>query len=309
MPPVKKVRFLTDIYETGPKEPEPVLPTPAESDALQESLVQRVQRAYALDPWFAVAANTKGLVSRHGLYWKQLEDGTEVLVLPDHGTLRRDAVTECHDSPWAGHTGRNKTFHLVQRLFWWPKMRADVDRFVSTCHPCQRNKSHTQRKAGLLQPLPIPGRRWEVVSTDLVTCLPTTESGFDAVVVFIDKLSKMTRIVPCKGTDGALEMAQLFVDWVFRSHGLPKTMVSDRDPRFASELYREICRMLGLKQAMSSAYHPESDRQTERINRVIEEMLRRTPIPVRMIGTSIYMALNSPSTMPVKNRWGLHPSS
>lgn len=275
----QKSRSLTDVYELGPKQAEPETPEPVDTDRLFTSLVQRVQRAYALDKWFAEPSNTKDLITRHDLYWKQLDDGTQVLVLPDHGSLRREAITECHDSPWAGHTGRNRTLHLMQRLFWWPTMRADIDRFIGTCHPCQKNKSQTQRKAGLLQPLPIPGRRWETVSTDLITCLPSTETGYDAVVVFIDKLSKMTRIVPCKGTDGALELAQLFVDTVFRSHGLPKTLVSDRDPRFASELYREICRLLRVKQAMSSAYHPESDGQTERINRVIEEMLRHYANP------------------------------
>jgi hypothetical protein len=125
-----------------------------------------------------------------------------------------------------------------------------------------------------LQPIPIPGRRWEVVTLDLITGLPPTEEGNDAIAVFVDKLSKMVHLVACHETDGALEVADMFVNVVFRAHGVPKTLLTDRDPRFTSDLFSEISKLLGVKQAMSTAFHPQTDGQTERVNRVVEEMLR-----------------------------------
>lgn len=135
-------------------------------------------------------------------------------------------------------------------------MRADVERYVGPCVPCQRNKASSQAPAGLLLPLPVPGRRWEVVTMDLITGLPTTEEGNDTIVVFVDKLSKMVHLAACHETDGAWEVATQFVNTVIRAHGVPKQLVSDRDPRFTSNLFSKISKLLGVKQAMSSAFHP-----------------------------------------------------
>jgi transposase InsO family protein len=249
-------------------------PDLVETDAVYDKLVADFVSGYKRDPWFAAEANTATLLYRHGLYWKRLLDGTEVLVVPDMHGLRKRCMAECHDHRYAGHVGMHKTWRLLQRTFWWPAMRSDVERFVGTCVPCQRNKSSTQAPAGLLQPIPVPGRRWEVVTLDLITGLPATEGGNDAIAVFVDKLTKMVRLVACQETDGAQEVANHFVDAVFRSHGVPKTLLTDRDPRFTSNLFREISKLLGVKQAMSTAFHPQTDGQTERVNRVVEEMLR-----------------------------------
>jgi hypothetical protein len=249
-------------------------PDPVETDTTYDQLVADFISGYKQDPWFAEEANTATLSYRHGLYWKRLLDGTEVLVVPDAHGLRKRCMAECHDHRYAGHAGMHKTWRLLQRTFWWPAMRSDVERFVGTCVPCQRNKSSTQAPAGLLQPIPVPGRRWEVVTWDLITGLPATEEGSDAIAVFVDKLTKMVRLVACQETDGAQEVAKHFVDAVFRSHGVPKTLLTDRDPRFTSNLFREISKLLGVKQAMSTAFHPQTDGQTERVNRVVEEMLR-----------------------------------
>jgi hypothetical protein len=251
-------------------------PDPLSVDDTYDKLVQQIMTGYKSDPWFKVPANLReqNLAYRHGLYWKTLLDGSEVLVVPDASGLRKQCIGECHDTRYAGHTGMHKTFRLLQRTFWWPAMRADVERYVGTCVPCQRNKSSSQAPAGLLQPLPVPGRRWEVVSMDLITGLPTTEEGNDAITVFVDKLSKMVHLVAGHETDGALEVATQFVHAVIRAHGVPKQLLSDRDPRFTSNLFKEISTLLGVKQAMSSAFHPQTDGQTERVNRVVEEMLR-----------------------------------
>lgn len=274
-----KMRDVHDVYEYGPRRAPEARNQREEEEARLPALTEEIQRAYAQDPWFASDANTKDLIARHDLYWKLTPEGHQVLVLPNVGDIRKSAMRECHDAPWAGHMGRHKTLRLAERLFWWPTMRADVEEFVSTCVPCQTNKSSTLKKAGLLQPLPIPGRRWETVTMDLITGLPVTEAGRDAIMVFVDKLSKMVRLVACNKNDGASEVAGYVVEHVFRSHGLPRTLVSDRDPRFTSHLFQEVCRLLHCKQAMSTAFHPETDGQTERTNRVVEEVLRHYVSP------------------------------
>jgi len=127
---------------------------------------------------------------------------------------------------------------------------------------------------GTLQPLPIPPFKWHTVTLDLVTGLPTTSAGFDACVVFVDKLSKMLHFAPCTKSVDAPGVAQLFFDNVFRYHGLPTVLVSDRDPRFTSHFWRTLFKLCGTKLSMSSAYHAQTDGQTERANRTLEEALR-----------------------------------
>ncbi|KAJ9531193.1 hypothetical protein QJQ45_006631 [Haematococcus lacustris] len=137
-----------------------------------------------------------------------------------------------------------------------------------------RNKSNTQRPIGLLQSLPVPQHRWEHVSLDLITQLPVTTSGHDAIVVFVDKLTKMIHAIPTTTSVTASTLARIFFDHVFRLHGLPKVIVSDRDPRFTSAFWQELFKLTGTHLNMSTANHPQTDGQTERANRTLEDMLR-----------------------------------
>lgn len=312
----RKVRFLEEIIDLGPKTyvPEPELPQ--EADKRLKDITEKVMQAYKKDPWFCKTENVKELVCRDGLYWKVLQDGSTVLAIPNADNLRQECLHECHDAPYAGHMGITKTTKLAERMFWWPGMKVDISNFVKSCHPCQRNKSNNQKPAGLLQPMPIPGRRWECVTFDLITGLPETESGHDAIAVFVDKLSKMVKIAACKTTDGSLEIAELFLDILFRSHGVPKVLITDRDPKFTSDLFKEICKHLRVKQAMSTAFHPETDGQTERVNRVVEEMLRHFVHPRqddwdKWLGTAEFAINNayheSIQTTPFFLNYGQHP--
>jgi hypothetical protein len=153
-------------------------------------------------------------------------------------------------------------------------MKERVISYIRTCECCQRNKSTNKLPAGLLQPLAIPETKWESVSMDFITCLPKTKQGNDAIVVFVDRLSKLIHLQPCKTTITAMEFASVFMWQVFRLHGMPKEIVSDRDSKFVSDFWRGVCAMLGVQQSMSTAFHPQSDGQTERVNRTLEEMLR-----------------------------------
>ena len=214
-------------------------------------------------------------ISKHKL---KLEDGMwcrdDRYYVPSSSPIKTRLLAEAHDSILAGHVGSAKTIELVSRDYFWPRMYEEIKHYVSTCTKCQRNKASHEHPQGLLQPLAVPERRWQQVTMDFITQLPMTKSGHDAIVVFVDKLSKMVHIVPTTTTVDAPQVAKLFMREVVRLHGVPESIVSDRDPRFTSTFWRELWKMLGTRLAMSTAYHPQSDGQTERANRTLEDMLR-----------------------------------
>ncbi|CAI7806813.1 unnamed protein product [Closterium sp. NIES-53] len=183
-------------------------------------------------------------------------------------------LEEFHDVPYAGHFGSKKTLAGIAKYCYWPRMAADVSQFVTSCDTCQRMKSSKQKKTGLLQPLPIPEQPWQVVSLDFITGLPSTSRGHDSILVVIDKFSKMGHFIPTNATATAEATARLFFDRIITIHGIPATLISDRDPKFTSKFWKELMGLLGTKLAMSFAYHPQTDGQTERLNQVVEQLLR-----------------------------------
>lgn len=168
----------------------------------------------------------------------------------------------------------DKTEELVSRYFWWPNLQRDVREYVSTCDACQRNKAINKRPAGLLQPIPTPADRWEQVTMDLITQLPRTKNGRDAIFVVVERLTKRVVIMATKTTVTAPELAKLFYDNIFKHHGLPSVIIRDRDPRFTSNFWQALFRCTGTTLAMSTSAHPQTDGQTERANRTVEEALR-----------------------------------
>ncbi|CAM6092763.1 unnamed protein product [Calypogeia fissa] len=215
----------------------------------------------------AIRTNEASLV--HGVAVKN----AKVWILVNY-SLRTSIFSEAHDTAIVGHLGVRKIIDQLQRAYWWPHMNRDVEAYVRSCLECQQNKSSNQKPAGLLQPLPIPKRRWQHVTSDLVTGLPTTSQGHNVILVFVDKLSKMIHIRPTTEKVTAPEVAQLFVEAVFAQHGMPTTLISDRGTQFTSLFWKSLFGWFKTKLVFSSAYHPESDGQTERANRTIEEMLR-----------------------------------
>jgi len=191
------------------------------------------------------------------------------------GNLRQQLLQEAHDIPIAGHLGRAKTLERLERHFFWPKMSAHVHLYTRTCPVCQKAKTFTQRPIGLLHPLPTPSQKWEQVSLDLITQLPPTKgAGYDAIVVFVDRLTKRVHLAPSYTSITAEGMAQIFYDTVFKHHGVPRVLISDRDPRFTSAFWKSFTNLIGSKLALSTASHPQTDGQTERANKTIETMLR-----------------------------------
>lgn len=189
-------------------------------------------------------------------------------------TLRTRLLAEAHDAPASGHLGRDKTYERLARYFYWPGLHHEVAVYCNTCHICQRMKPSNKNKIGLLQPLPAPSRPWESISLDLITDLPETKNGNTACVTFVDRFTKMIHIWPCKTQVSSEDMVNIFLQAVFRLHGVPREIVSDRDPRFTAAFWSQMFKRLGTKFNMSTSNHPQTDGQSERANRTIEEILR-----------------------------------
>ncbi len=194
--------------------------------------------------------------------------------VPDIATIKSKILFEHHDAITAGHCGITKTNELISRLYYWPKMQEDIKKYISSCLSCQSNKPSNQVPMGLLQPLAIPESKWSQVSMDLITQLPKSRSGFDAIFVVVDKLTKMVHFVPTHTSVSAPQLAQVFFKEIVRLHGLPQSIVSDRDARFTSNFWRALWQQFGTKLAMSTSFHPQTDGQTERANRSLEDMIR-----------------------------------
>ena len=179
-----------------------------------------------------------------------------------------------HDHVTAGHRGEKKTFQALNRYYYWPGMRSYTTAYVASCVECRRSKSLSQKPAGFLQPLLIPLRRWSRVNLDFITDLPRTVNGHDSILVLVDFLSKMAHFIPTRKSATAQETVELLADRLIRYHGLPDALISDRDPRFQSEVWQQLCNRFNIKRALSSSHHPQSDGQSERLNRTLEQMLR-----------------------------------
>jgi hypothetical protein len=235
------------------------------------SLMQAIKAAYKSDPRFNDPQYTNGLRLEQGAWMM----GGKVVV-PNSPLIRHRVMHAMHDDELAGHMGIKRTTELVSRYFWWASLESDVERYVRFCEACQKNKASTQKPYGLLKPLPIPGRRWDDISCDMIVKLPKTASTkVDSILVVVDRLSKMVHLIPCTESLTAKGFAQLILREVIRLHGVPRSILSDRGTQLQNNrFWREVCAELGMKPLLSSAYHPQSDGQTERVNRVIEEVLR-----------------------------------
>lgn len=197
--------------------------------------------------------------------------------VPDSATLRQSIITRCHDDPMSGHFGREKTLDLVQRKFHWPHVANDVANYVRTCDICQRVRVHRHRPYGVLQPLPIPTKPFEEVTVDFITKLPPSvynDHVYDAIMVTVDRYTKFAKYLPCTVTMTAVEFADVWIDHIVANHGSPLGIVSDRGSIFTSGFWRTFCYTLMMKRRLSTAYHPQTDGETERQNQTLEHYLR-----------------------------------
>ncbi|GJP78818.1 hypothetical protein CLOP_g9086 [Closterium sp. NIES-67] len=197
-------------------------------------------------------------------------------LVPAYCTLGELLIQEAHDSNFSGHYGIDKTAKLLSRNYYWPDLPTDVQQYVTSCATCQRMKSSRLRPAGLLQLLEPPSRPWQQVTMDFVTGLPAGPSGNDAILVVVDRLTKMAHFAACKTTITAEQTAKLFLTNIVRLYSIPSAIISDRDPRFTSNFWTKTWQQYGTRLHLPTAYHPQSDGQTGRTNQTMEQLIRTT---------------------------------
>ncbi|XP_035545952.1 uncharacterized protein LOC118348436 [Juglans regia] len=240
----------------------------------QASLWEEIKQAAATDPY----VNSKGRLAtdqpngpykwRHGLLLFK-----DKVVIPDDRALREKLLHEIHDTKMGGHSGVLRTCKRLRQQFYWPGMHKSLQEYIKACEVCQKVKTETLNPAGLLQPLPIPCRVWDDISLDFIEGLPISQ-GKDTIMVVVDRLSKSAHFLTLTHPFTAKTVADKFVEGIVKLHGMPQSVISDRDPIFISKFWQEFFKMSGTKLQLSSAYHPQTDGQTEVVNRCLEQYLR-----------------------------------
>ena len=194
--------------------------------------------------------------------------------VPKDERLRAEIIRLHHDTPVGGHGGQWKTVELVTRNFWWPGITKEVKRYVEGCNACQRNKNRTEQPAGKLMPNSIPEKPWTHILADFITKLPLAQ-GYDSILVVVDRLTKMVHFIPTTEKTSAEGLARLFRDNVWKLHGLPESIISDRRLQFVAGLMRELNGMLGIKSKLLTVFHPQTNREGQPGTRTVFEDVHR----------------------------------
>ncbi|GJT36644.1 putative reverse transcriptase domain-containing protein [Tanacetum coccineum] len=181
---------------------------------------------------------------------------------------------ESHKSKYSIHPGSDKMYQDMKKLYWWPNMKANIATYVSKCLTCAKVKAEHQRPSGLLVQPEIPQWKWDNITMDFVTKLPKSSQGYDTIWVIVDRLTKSAIFMPMRETDPMDKLARMYLKEVVTKHGIPVSIICDRDPRFASNFWKSLQKALGTSLDMSTAYHPQTDGQSERTIQTLEDMLR-----------------------------------
>lgn len=247
---------------------------------VDDPLLSDIKEAYTSDPYCQPIIDhvkQRAGTKQHCDY--QLVNGLlynkdNVLLIPSAQPIIRRLLFELHDSQMNAHQGINRTINNAKQLFYWKTLTADITNYIKSCPICQQDKPSQQRPGGLLQPIKSPPIKWHTISMDFITQLPMSVNKHDAILVVVDKFTKMAHFIPTTTSVTAPEAAKLIFDNVVRLHGLPKEIISDRDSRFTSTFWQSLFSFLNTKLKLSTSFHPQSDGQTENMNRYLEQALR-----------------------------------
>ncbi|GKC91257.1 putative reverse transcriptase domain-containing protein [Tanacetum coccineum] len=194
--------------------------------------------------------------------------------VPLKGDVRTLIMFEAHKSKYYVHPGADKMYYDLKDMYWWTRMKKDIAVYVSRCLTCLKVKAEHQRPSGLLQQPEIPEWKWERIAMDFVTKLPRTSSGHDIIWVIVDRLTKSAHFLPIREDYKMDMLSRLNLNDIVARHGVPMSIISDRDSRFTSRFWQSIQEALGTRLDMSTAYHPQTDDQSERTIQTLEDMLR-----------------------------------
>ncbi|QRV96371.1 Retrotransposable element Tf2 protein [Ceratobasidium sp. AG-Ba] len=195
------------------------------------------------------------------------------IYVPNDDSIRKDILASRHDNMAAGHPGQLRTLELVNQKYYWKSLKKSVTSYVSHCESCIRNKHSNQLPPGLLNPIELPSRPWDHINYDLITGLPESE-GFDAILTVVDRMSRMVHFIPTTSRASAVDVANLFVTYVWKLHGLPSKTISDQGPQFNSAFLRQLYKRLDIKPSLSTVFRPQTDGLAEQLNQVVEIYLR-----------------------------------
>jgi len=224
--------------------------------------------------------------------WSLSKDGEFLLFkgalyVLDHQDVCLDVLRSHHDHRLACHPGISKTISGIRRQFYWPRLVRFVTDYIHSCTTCHRAKSIHHKPFGPYRFLPIADRPWDSISMDFIEGLPLSD-GHDTVLVIVCRLTKMALFIPMFWDVDAEDLAIIFLVHVFAKHGTPSDIVSDCSKHFISRFWRSLCQLLDVKANLSTAYHPETDRQTERVNQILEQYLRiYINLPTGRLGPSL----------------------
>ena len=205
------------------------------------------------------------------LIWTKNFRGVEVICVPRENSLITQLLTKAHEI--VGHYRDQRTCEYIRRHYWWPQMAKSTTNFCRTCEACQRSKGPTQRPIGKLHPLPVPTKPWDSIGMDFVGPFPESK-GYNYLWVIICRMISMVHLVPLTINVTTSELSWKYLREVVRLHGLPSSIVSDRDSKFTSRWWKELQRILGTKLLMSTSFHPQTDGQSERAIRNVTQILR-----------------------------------
>ena len=196
------------------------------------------------------------------------------LVVPKDRELRNKILDEVHSSKLSIHPGNSKMYQDLKPRFWWTKMKKEIAAYVARCDTCCRVKAIHLKPAGLLQPLSVPGWKWEEINIDFIVGLPPTQKGYNSIWVIVDRLTKSAHFILVRSNYRPSDYVELYFSQIVKLHGVPQTIVLDRGPQFTARFWEHLYSLLGTKLVRSPAYHPQTSGQTKRVNQILEDMLR-----------------------------------